>query len=480
MTEKEPLNIRQIMNRVRQGAAGSAENDRFFQNSAEPVPEAPEMGMRPSYFQGAFLDVDRNRFDLRDLLDFHDRTFITYAYQALLKRDPDPEGMDHYLRLLRSGRVSKVRILASFRYCAEGRKLKVRVQGLGWELFKRMLRRPPVLGGVADYLLSLLGLRRIRADLERREREHGRLFEETGQALARLEARVESRLDAKADKEQLAQKADLGEMDQYLRTVSQVLDMVCTVSDGKADLSKVEAYSDRWTEGLYLSFEDAFRGPRESIRARLEIYLPEVRAALEQAVFGPAAGPAGAQCRVLDLGCGRGEFLEMLSAKGIRGMGVDSNGIMVQQGKDAGLDIREQDIFAFLSEMPAKSMAAITAFQVMEHLPFSGQLMLIDQCRRILAPGGILILETPNPQNLLAGSVDFHRDPTHLKPVHPDTLLFLARARGFSRARICYPRQDDHGGTMLTDADGTDFTDLSDYITVARDFALIAYKGQSS
>lgn len=476
MTEKEPLNIRQIMNRVRQGAAMGAENGRFSRKGADPSPEDASPGVRPAYFQGAFLDVDKNRFDLQELLDFHDRTFVTHAYQALLKRDPDPEGLDHYLRLLRSGRVGKVRILASFRYCAEGRKQKVRVRGLGWELFKRLLRKPPVLGGVADYLLALFGLRRIRVDLERREIEHGRLFEETGRALARLEARIESRLDAKADKEHLAQKADLGEMDQYLRTVGQVLDMVCTVSDEKADLPRKDAYSERWTEDLYLSFEDAFRGPRESIRARLEIYLPEVRAALAQAVIGPAAGPAGSECRVLDLGCGRGEFLEMLSASGIRAMGVDSNGIMVQQGKDAGLDIREQDMFAFLKEMPAESMAAVTAFQVMEHLPFPRQLMLIDQCRRILAPGGLLILETPNPQNLLAGSVDFHRDPTHLKPVHPDTLLFLARARGFYRARICYPRQHD-GGITLADAKGTLFTDLSDYITVARDFALLAHKG---
>ena len=471
MTDKQPLDIGQIMHRVRQGARSAAVDDA---NTESPA--------RPSFFHGAFLDVERNAFDLEELLALHDRTFVTLAYQAMLKRDPDPEGFDYYLQMLRSGRMRKVRILASFRDSDEGKKQNVKVQGLGWAVFKLKLTRVPLLGGVADYLFALFGLGRISADLARKEVELGRLYEEAGLALARLESRLESRLDAKADKKHLEDKVDIQEMDRYLRAVNHVLDMVVTVNDpavsasGEKPPSGVDAYSERWTDEIYLTFEDAFRGPRELIRKRLAVYVPEVQTAVEQAASTGPPQPAQPDCRVLDLGCGRGEFLELLTEAGIPNMGIDSNRVMVQQGKERGFTIQEQDIFAFLAEIPAACMAAVTAFQVLEHLPFPRQLLLIDQCRRILSPGGILILETPNPENILAGTVDFHRDPTHLKPVHPDTLLLLARARGFSRARICYPEQTDDGVT-LKDAEGRQFTEFADYLTAARDYALLAYKG---
>jgi 2-polyprenyl-3-methyl-5-hydroxy-6-metoxy-1,4-benzoquinol methylase len=474
MTDKQPLSIQQIVNKVRKVSSGSSGNDHLFRTPDDLcASEDCATDIRPSFFQGAFLDVDRSVFDLKELLDFHDRTFVINVYRAMLKRDPDPDGFDHYLDMLRSGTMHKVRILASFRDSAEGRKQNVKVRGLSWAVFTLKVKNLPLLGETAAYLLALFGLRRIRADLDQKEIELGRLFEETGQALARLEARVESRLDAKADKNQLAQKADLGEMDQYLRTVNHILDMVCSLHD--PDSSGVDAYAAPWTDDLYLSFEDAFRGTRESIKARLSVYLPEVQTAVEKSAPVLERAHAGPDCRVVDLGCGRGEFLEMMAENGISAMGIDSNRIMTQQGRDTGLNIREEDIFSFLKNLPPECMAAVTAFQVLEHLPFPRQLLLIDQCRRILSPGGLLILETPNPQNLLAGSVDFYRDPTHIKPVHPDTLRFLARARGFSRARICYPLQTEEG-MRLADAEGTQFEDLSDYITVARDYALLAYK----
>jgi len=473
MTDNQPLDIGQIMRRVRQGARSGAGED--ANTAASPA--------HASFFHGAFLDVERNAFDLEELLALHDRTFVTLAYQAMLKRDPDPEGFDYYLQMLRSGRLRKERILASFRDSDEGKKQNVRVRGLGWAVFKLKITRVPLLGGVADYLFALFGLRRIRADLVKKEAALGRLYEEAGLALARLESRVESRLDAKADKKRLEDKVDIREMDRYLRTVSHVLDMVMTVNDSPARAPEetpppgAEAHSERWIDELYLTFEDAFRGSRELIAKRLAVYVPEVRAAVEQAASIGPTQPPHPECRVVDLGCGRGEFLGLLSEAGIANMGIDSNRVMVQQGRDRGLAVREQDIFAFLAEMPAECMAAVTAFQVLEHLPFPRQLLLIDQCRRILSPGGVLILETPNPENILAGAVDFHRDPTHLKPVHPDTLLLLARARGFSRPRISYPWQAEDGQIILKDAEGGQFTEFADYLAAARDYALLAYKG---
>ena len=482
MTDNQPLNIRQIMNRVRHGAAGQAASGHEPDAFAAGEHEEPAAAVRTGFFQGPDLDVDKNTFDLEELLVFHDRSFVIHAYQALLKRDPDPDGLDYYLQALRSGRLNKVMMLAAFQSSEEGRQQNVKVRGLRWPAFCEKLRNRSVIGKAVDYLFSFFGLHRIRADLHGQGIELGRLFEETGLALARLEARIESRLDDKADRVQLEQKADLDEMDRYMRSVSHVLDMVCALHDPASPETLkdavppgVDAYSGPWTDDLYVAFEDAFRGPRESIRDRLGVYLPDVRRALDKADPSTAPGHLPPDCRVVDLGCGRGEFLGLLSENGIRAAGIDTNRIMVQQGRDNGLDVREQDLFAFLQSMPGESLCVLTAFQVLEHLTFPGQLQLIDQCRRILAPGGLLILETPNPQNILAGSVDFHRDPTHLKPMHPDTLLFLARARGFARARIGWPIQGEEGFS-LRDAPGSHFADFSDYLDAARDYALLAYK----
>jgi len=486
MTDQQPLNAREIIDRVRRHAAGHP-GGTADPSSAAQAAETDASGVRAPFFQGGFLDVERNSFDLREFLQFHDRTFVTYGYQALLKRDPDPEGFDHHLERLRSGRADKTRILASFRFSAEGRKRQVKVRGLWWGVFKLLLKKPPLVGGVLDYFFALFGLRRISADLARKEIELGRLFEETGLALARLESRIESRLEAKADKSRLEQKADREEMGQYLRSVNHVLDMVTALHDpthtGGADPEGpaqpgVDAYSARWTDDLYLTFEDAFRGPRESIMARLSVYVPDVRGALEQAAPAVSTQAAAPDSRVLDLGCGRGEFLELLSRHGIQVVGIDSNRAMVSHCRDRGLDVREQDIFECLGALPPECLAAVTAFQVLEHLPFPLQLRLIDQCRRVLSPGGLLVLETPNPENIMAGAIDFHRDPTHLKPMHPDTLLLLARARGFFRAQIRYPSQAEGGGMRFEDAENMHFTDFKDHLTVARDYALLAYKGR--
>ncbi|MDQ6790398.1 MAG: methyltransferase domain-containing protein, partial [Candidatus Dormibacteraeota bacterium] len=173
-------------------------------------------------------------------------------------------------------------------------------------------------------------------------------------------------------------------------------------------------------EAFYGAHQERFRGSREFVRRRLEIYLPQVQSV------------AGADHRVLDLGPGRGEWLALLRDRGIAAYGVDVNSSFVASAGEIGLDVRHQDAVEHLRSLPDGSLAAVTAFHLVEHLSPAALIELVDNALRALRPGGLLILETPNPLNLKVGAASFHLDPTHVRPIHPLFLEFVLENRGFA------------------------------------------------
>lgn len=170
----------------------------------------------------------------------------------------------------------------------------------------------------------------------------------------------------------------------------------------------------------YLGFEDEFRGSREDIKRRVAVYVPKLR----------EAGAGMQSFPILDLGCGRGELLEVLRSEGLVASGVDSNAAAVELCRALNLDVKVGDAFAVLGGISDGSLGGLSALHVVEHLPFELVVKLLDEALRVLRPGGILILETPNPKNVLVGSCNFYIDPTHRNPVHPQTLHYLVEARG--------------------------------------------------
>jgi SAM-dependent methyltransferase len=170
----------------------------------------------------------------------------------------------------------------------------------------------------------------------------------------------------------------------------------------------------------YLSFENEFRGSRDDIRQRLSAYLPRF------------AGKSD----VLEIGCGRGEFLDLLREHGIRARGLDINDAMVRETQDRGLDAVRADALEYLQAQPDASLGGLFAAQVVEHLTPAYLGRLIDIAGQKLRPGGVLVFETINPTCWLAFFESYIRDLTHVKPLHPDTLRFLVRAAGFSRVEI--------------------------------------------
>jgi len=221
----------------------------------------------------------------------------------------------------------------------------------------------------------------------------------------------------------------------------------------------------------YASFEQTFRGNREQIKLRAAHYLGTLS----------AAGIApGSDNLVLDLGSGRGEWLEVLAGKGYTCRGLDLDRGMLQASRERGQDVVEADVIEYLCTLEAGSIAAITSMHLVEHLPHPVLLTMLDEALRVLRPGGLLILETPNPENVLVGSCMFYIDPTHLNPIPPLLLQWIVKSRGFEQPEI--ERLSEHRGSpdLVPVSDtvpgAAQINQMVEWFTAPPDYAVIARK----
>jgi O-antigen chain-terminating methyltransferase len=221
---------------------------------------------------------------------------------------------------------------------------------------------------------------------------------------------------------------------------------------------------------FYRALEDRFRGSQELVFARLQVYRPYLMA-LRELCESPAA---------LDIGCGRGEWLALLAGLEFRARGIDLDEGMLAACTDQGLDVENGDGVARLADIRDRSLSLVTALHVVEHLPFSRVHTLVKEALRVLQPGGLLILETPNPENPGVGAHTFYLDPTHEKPLPPDLLAFLPEHWGFRRTRIL--RLQEPAGLADTPCPGLAdvlFNASPDYAVVARKAGTFSRTGQA-
>lgn len=171
----------------------------------------------------------------------------------------------------------------------------------------------------------------------------------------------------------------------------------------------------------YVGFEARFRGESGSIlSAQRDRYLALL-----------ADHPP-----VLDIGCGRGELLEVLGAEGIPAVGVDLNAEMVAEARGRGLDAHHGDAVEWLRAQPEHSLGAVISVHVVEHLELDPLIELLELAASRLVPGGILVAETPNPASLIVLGNSYILDPTHVRPLHPSLLSFLCERAGFRSVRL--------------------------------------------
>jgi SAM-dependent methyltransferase len=198
----------------------------------------------------------------------------------------------------------------------------------------------------------------------------------------------------------------------------------------------------------YVGFEQAFRGSEADIASRLEGYCER---------FAGAAD-------VLDIGCGRGEFLGMLRDRGISARGLDANREMVAVCHDRGLDVAEGDAVGYLLSLPDASLGGIIATQVVEHFTSEYLLRFLEVAYHKLRPDSTIILETLNVDSWSAFFGPYLRDITHERPIPPDTLRFLLEASGFQRLDVQFSSPADEEAKLkrveLTTAASDDVTAL--------------------
>ncbi|MCA8421898.1 methyltransferase domain-containing protein [Burkholderia seminalis] len=178
-------------------------------------------------------------------------------------------------------------------------------------------------------------------------------------------------------------------------------------------------------DSFYRAFEDQHRGSRELIKGRLAKYLPFIT---------PLATlyPGG---KTFDLGCGRGEWLELMAETGFSPVGVDLDADMLEACRERGLPVFQGDAIEFLGRLDSDSHALISAFHVVEHVSFEQVRRIVAEALRVLKPGGLLILETPNPENIVVAGCNFYLDPSHKQPIPPELLSFVGEYAGFARVK---------------------------------------------
>ena len=180
------------------------------------------------------------------------------------------------------------------------------------------------------------------------------------------------------------------------------------------------------SDNFYRAFEDKHRGSRELIKSRLEIYLPFIEKIKE---IQPKP-------KTIDLGCGRGEWLELLSENDCEAQGIDLDEGMLQACTQRGFNVKRQDAIEALRNLDDASISVVSGFHIVEHLPFEVLQTLVQESLRVLKPGGILIMETPNPENIKVATENFYLDPTHIKPIPSALLTFLPEFYGYNRTKV--------------------------------------------
>ncbi len=290
---------------------------------------------------------------------------------------------------------------------------------------------------------------------------------------AHFEEYVEKKIKCFEEDYKRCSEALLQEMNQMRATIDYLKDNIAllkskAVQDSAVPAQKeeaVQAIDESSNASFYMYFENYLRGSRAQIKERLSIYIPY----LDNVMAGTSQSP------VLDMGCGRGEFLELLKEHDFQGLGIDLNEEMVKKCNEMGLAAKQQEALSFLLEQPDASYGAITAFHLIEHIPFNSLINIVSQIFRVLKPGGLVVFETPNPNNVIVGSCSFYMDPTHLKPIPNQLARFMVQSQGFVNVDVLNIHPYDKAFRIDEEGSELAFT-FNEMFYGPQDYAVIGYK----
>lgn len=470
-------NIEEILARVRAETKPDATNQQAAENGRIRQGLGPVPLIRKPDDSEA-IPLGKPFYTIEEFASLDDEDFLLNAYRVILGRDIDQTGRQDYLPALRQGRLSVIRILSSLSRSGEGQARGIKIRWLKPAMILDRLGALPVVGRFFEPFMRFI----VRSTTNSRlavlaTRQQDTILEinttltAIRKNLAKLDARLVATEQGVAGGNETSVNA-LSETRAVRHEISaqrSALAQVIDAAKGHFPEEKqkvVQDLEDVSLDSLYVAFENKFRGSTAEISRRSERYLP---------IFKENV-PVAAGHAVLDIGCGRGEFLSLLKANNIVTRGIDLNGAMVAEAQALGHDVVEGDAIAYLRSLPDNSLAAITGFHIVEHIDFKNLVALFDEAFRVLMQDGVVLFETPNPQNLVVGACTFNLDPTHNKPLPPDYLQFIAEARGFEQARIIRTDQD----CLLDQPEsGFEATEVNDWFRQPADYAVYAQKKRS-
>lgn len=232
-------------------------------------------------------------------------------------------------------------------------------------------------------------------------------------------------------------------------------------------------------DDMYLAFEEKHRGSQTDVENKQRYYMDNfIKGKIDPESIG----------MVVDLGCGRGEWLTLIRENGYTGIGVDLNEASLQCCNANGVATAKMDVVEYLKTLPRESVKLLTSFQLVEHINTSRLIELFVEIGRVMRPGGLIIIETPNPVNVNVGASAFYLDPTHKRQIHPELLRFFAEENGLSDAEIVYWQQEEieRWWEGVWTKDTTNLTDSNIYRAIEgtlkqslwspADYALVARK----
>lgn len=234
-------------------------------------------------------------------------------------------------------------------------------------------------------------------------------------------------------------------------------------------VTRAEEYKDSYSAIDYFKFENYFRGSRRTVKQAQNMYVEYFKN----------------RNQILDLGCGRGEFLELMKENNINAVGIDAYEEFVEYCTINGFNAICADAISYVSNLVDNSVGGIFASQLIEHIDNSQLIQLCNDSYRKLLPGSYLVLETPNPTSLSIYTNAFYVDPSHNKPIHPKTLEYYLKQAGFNNIEIIYTEQSKVGYRLpLLDGEYVknlkEFNDgincITDVLFGSQDYAIIAQK----
>ena len=428
MRQEKILSIDEIMQNVGKEVAhrGAYDLDKTPTTLA-PQP-APQISLEPVIGFSQKSIYHRNEFTIYDDLEFVEKAFL-----GILQRPADETGLSEYVHFLRNG-GDKESILIILLSSDEAKKNAVVVTGLRWHRMLKRLRR--ILPNSRYIVHKIDKLDRFFAPWNRSNPALGhqlsvqRAVNHHAQATSlyleqHLQTYSEQAVLQAAQIKQLSMQVQVNQSD-LATSRGHTHSLLSRLEGGPpgdnlGPIKSSQLNEQHKFDAFYLAFEDACRGTDEETSSKLQPYVPYIQQVVDQ--FGPLTS-------AVDIGCGRGEWLDLLRQLNIVAHGVDLNQVMIDHCLVQGHQVEQADALTWMQQQQPQSQHLVSSLHVIEHISFNQYYLWFEQFSRILAPGGMLILETPNPENVLVGSHTFYHDPTHLNPITPTLLEFTAKFFG--------------------------------------------------